>query len=66
MNDQAIIEDQIQPMPRAVTRKIERHGVAPDEQTIRVKSSESSAPTLPRAELIRLMTRNYEARRAWF
>ena len=66
MNDQATIEDQIQPMPRAVTRKLKRHAVAPDEQTIPVKSVESAAQTLPRAELIRLMTRNYEARRTWY
>ena len=60
MTEEAI-EDRIQAISRAVTQKIEA-SVKPDEQTIRIAKREGADP-LPRAELIRLVTQNYEQRR---
>ena len=62
MTKEAIVEDCIQPISRAVTRKIER-SVRPDEQTIPIVSKADTPDPLPRAALIRLITRNYEDRR---
>ena len=57
-------DDVIQPLSRAVTKKIEmgRHSARPDEQTIRIEPRAERQP-MPRAELIRLMTQSYNARR---
>ena len=58
------IEDAVQPLSRAVTKKLEtRHGARPDEQTIRIEDRPEHTTPMPRAELIRLMTQNYSVRR---
>jgi len=58
-------DDIVQPLTRAVTKKIEtsRHAARPDEQTLRLDSRPVRTETMPRAELIRLISQNYQLRR---